>query len=86
MWIALYLVPAIAVAIASWYVSKRFASFDPPSAAVRVLAAVAAGALWPLVLIGVAQLQLVRVIARRIRATSKASTPSAQTADVQTYH
>lgn len=79
MWIALYLVPAIAVAIASWYVSRRFESFDPPNEVVRALAIVAAGALWPIVLLGLAQLQLVRYVARRIRATSTASTPDVTT-------
>ncbi len=66
MWIALYLVPAIAVAVAAWYVSKRFASFDPPNEVVRAVAVVAAGTLWPIVLLGLAQLQLVRYVARRI--------------------
>ena len=67
MWIALYLAVAIVVAAVTWHVSHRFQALDAPSEAVRAAAALVAGALWPLVVVGVIQLQVLRYIARKLR-------------------
>ena len=67
MWIALYLVVAIVVAAVTWHVSHRFQSLDAPSEAVRAAAALVAGALWPVVVLGVVQLQALRYVARKLR-------------------
>lgn len=69
MWTALYLALAVLAAGVTWHVSYRFQSLDAPSEAVRAAAALVAGALWPVVVLGVLQVQMVRYIARRLRAT-----------------
>ncbi|WP_328362275.1 hypothetical protein OG976_11950 [Mycobacterium sp. NBC_00419] len=69
MWIALYLVAAILVAAIAWHVSYHFQSLDAPSDAVRAAAALVAGALWPVIVVGVVQLQALRYLVRRLRAT-----------------
>ncbi|BBZ78248.1 hypothetical protein MANY_35850 [Mycolicibacterium anyangense] len=85
MWIALYLVPAIGVAIATWCVSTRFDSFDPPNEVVRAIAAGIAGALWPLVLVGLGQLQAIRFTAHRFRTAGKAPQWSDLPAELHTH-
>ncbi|MGY4708038.1 hypothetical protein ACXDF8_00450 [Mycolicibacterium sp. CBM1] len=67
MWIDLYVAAAIVVAGAAWLVSRQYLSYDPPSDVVRAFAAVLAGALWPLVIVGLGQVLAVRYIARRLR-------------------
>ncbi|WP_167096804.1 hypothetical protein [Mycobacterium sp. DL592] len=67
MWIALYLAVAIVAAAVTWHASHRFQSLDAPSEAVRAAAALVAGALWPVVVVGVLQLQALRYVARRLR-------------------
>ena len=67
MWFDLYLLSAIIAAVAAWLVSPHFQSYDPPGDVVRGFCAVVAGALWPVILVGVAQVFVVRSIARRVR-------------------
>lgn len=67
MWIDLYAVIATSIAVAAWLVSQRLQSYDPPSDVVRGFWSIIAGALWPLVIVGVAQALLVRYVARRLR-------------------
>ena len=67
MWIALYLAVGIVAAGITWHVSHRFQSLDAPSEAVRAAAALLAGALWPIVVVGVVQLQALRYVARKLR-------------------
>ena len=72
MWIDLYGVAALLVAVAVWLVSPHFQSADPPTDAMRGLWSAAAGALWPAVLIGAAQIFAVRYVARRLSPTYSA--------------
>jgi hypothetical protein len=67
MWFELYLAMAVLVSVAAWLFSPPFQSFDPPGDNVRALWSVAAGALWPLVLIGAAQIFAVHYVVRRLR-------------------
>ena len=67
MWIDLYLVTAGIVAFGSWLVTDHLQSIDPPSDIVRGFWALLAGAMWPVVLTGVAQLFAVRYVAQRLR-------------------
>lgn len=67
MWIDVYVVAAVLVAVATWLVSPHFQSFDPPGDIARGFWSAAAGALWPVVLVGAAQVYAVRYIARRLR-------------------
>jgi hypothetical protein len=67
MWIDAYLVAALLVAVAAWVVSPHFQSYDPPGEITRGLWSAAAGALWPLVVVGAAQVFAVRYVARRLR-------------------
>jgi hypothetical protein len=69
MWIDLYVVAALLVAVAAWLVSPHFQSVDPPGDIARGFWSAAAGALWPLVLVGAAQVYAVRYVARRLRPT-----------------
>ncbi|SBS74408.1 conserved hypothetical protein [uncultured Mycobacterium sp.] len=69
MWIDLYLVGALVVGVAAWLVTPHFQSDDPPGDVARGFWSAAAGALWPLVLIGIAQVYAVRYIARQLRPT-----------------
>jgi hypothetical protein len=72
MWIDLYVVAALLVAVATWLVSPYFQSIDPPGDIARGFWSAAAGALWPLVLVGVAQVYAVRYVARRLSPTYSA--------------
>jgi hypothetical protein len=69
MWIDLYVVAAVLVAVACWLGSPRCQSYDPPSEIERGFWSAAAGALWPLVLVGAAQIYAVHCIMRRVRPT-----------------
>jgi hypothetical protein len=69
MWIDLYLVSAVVVAVAAWMVSQHFQSYDPPADVTRAFWSAAAGALWPLVLVGAAQVYAIGYLARQLRPT-----------------
>jgi hypothetical protein len=66
MWITLYVAPAVVLAAAAWLMSQRVQSCEPVSDVARGFWAIVAGALWPVVLLGVAQLLAVRFVARRM--------------------
>ncbi len=67
MWMNLYAVSAVIVAVVTWLVSPRFQSSDPPSDAVRGFWSVVAGALWPAIVVGSVQLVAVRYVVQRLR-------------------
>ncbi|WP_319429290.1 hypothetical protein [Mycobacterium sp. RTGN5] len=72
MWMDMYVVAALLVAVAVWLVSPHFQSYDPPGDIARGFLSAAAGALWPFVVIGAAQIFAVRYVARRLRPTHSA--------------
>jgi hypothetical protein len=89
MWIDLYLVAALIVGVTAWLVTPHFQSYDPPGDVARGFWSAAAGALWPLVLVGTAQVFAVRYIARRLSPTHSADlnlTPSAALRGVSLRH
>ncbi|AKK29866.1 hypothetical protein [Mycobacterium sp. EPa45] len=61
----LYVVSAVIATVGVWLVSPRFQSYDPPGDLARGFWSVVAGALWPLILVGAAQVVAVRYLARR---------------------
>lgn len=67
MWITAYLITAVAVAFLTWHMSYHLQSFDGPSDEARVFWAIVAGAIWPVILLGLAQMLAIRVITRRLR-------------------
>jgi len=67
MWIDLYVLTALLAAVAVWLVTPHFQSDDPPGDIARGFWSAAAGALWPLVLVGALQIYAVRLIVRRLR-------------------
>jgi hypothetical protein len=69
MWVDVYVVTAVIVAVAVWLLSPHVQSTDPPGDITRGVWSAVAGALWPLTLVGVGQIYIVRLIARRIRPT-----------------
>jgi hypothetical protein len=80
MWMDLYVVIALLFAVAIWLISPHFQSSDAPGDLARGFFSAAAGALWPLVLVGTAQVLAVRYVARRLSPTYSADlnlTPSA---------
>jgi hypothetical protein len=66
MWIDLYILAAVVVAVTAWLVAPRFQSYDAPGDLARGFWSAAAGALWPLILVGAAQVYAVRYVARRL--------------------
>ena len=68
MWLNLYLVSAVIAAVGAWLISPHFQSYDPPSDIVRGVCSAVAGALWPVIVVGAAQIMAVRYIARRLSA------------------
>ena len=67
MWIDLYVAIALIGAVAAWLISQRFQSYDPPNDIVRGVSALVAGALWPVMIVGGAQILAVRLVAQRLR-------------------
>jgi hypothetical protein len=66
MWFDLYLVSAVVAAVAACMIGPHFQSDDPGDIARGIWSAIA-GALWPLIVVGAAQILAVRYVARRLR-------------------
>ncbi|MCI4674293.1 hypothetical protein [Candidatus Mycolicibacterium alkanivorans] len=67
MWITLYLITAVVVAFLTWHMSHHLQSFDGPTDEARAFWSIVAGAIWPIVLVGVAQMLVVHLITARLR-------------------
>lgn len=65
MWVDVYVVTAVIVAVAVWLLSPHLQSSDPPDDVARGIWSAVAGALWPLTLVGAAQVYAVRYFAQR---------------------
>ena len=74
MWIALYLITAVAVAFLTWHMSHHLQSVDGPTDAARTFSAIVAGAIWPIVLVGALQVLAAHLVIRRLRPMSSAYT------------
>ncbi|BBY58187.1 hypothetical protein [Mycolicibacterium sarraceniae] len=83
MWIDLYVLAALSVAVAVWLISPRFQSYDPPGDIARGFWSAVAGALWPLLLVGAAQVYAVHYIVRRFRPAYSAKLDLAPRAALQ---
>ena len=67
MWITVYLITAVVVAFLTWHMSHYLQSFDGPTDAARGYLSIVAGAIWPVILVGVVQMLAIHLIARRLR-------------------
>lgn len=66
-WQVLYLCAALLVAAATIVVSDHLRAGEPPAASTRCAAALTAGVLWPVILVGLLQLGLVDRVVHRAR-------------------
>lgn len=69
-WQFLYACAAVLVAVAAFAVAGRMSAEEAPGLPTRCAAAVIAGALWPVVGIGLVQLGVVRRVSRPRQATT----------------
>ena len=63
----MYLITAVVVAFLTWHLSHYLQSFDGPADAARGFSSIVAGAIWPVILLGVVQLLVIHLITRRLR-------------------
>lgn len=66
-WGIAYVAVALLFAVASLVVADHLSSDEPPSLLTRGWVASVSGALWPVMLIGIAQLWLIRTLFTRTR-------------------
>lgn len=66
MWITLYLTTAVVVAFMTWHMSHHLQSFERPTDAARGAWSIVAGAIWPVILVGVVQMLAIHLITRRL--------------------
>jgi hypothetical protein len=66
-WGLAYLAVALLFGVAALVVADHLRSGEAPSAAVRGTAAVVAGALWPVMVVGLTQLLILRTVTDRLR-------------------
>ena len=67
MWITAYLTTAVVIAFLTWHMSHYLQSIDTPTDAARSCWAIVAGAIWPVILLGIAQMLAIHLIARHLR-------------------
>ena len=67
MWITVYLITAVVVAVLKWHLSHHVQSLEGPTDAARGFWAIVAGAGWPVILLGVAEMLVIHLITRRLR-------------------
>jgi len=70
MWAAVYLSGVAVVALGAWVFSDAVRTGEPISVVAQALWAVVAGILWPVVLLGLAQLLVLRVVVKRLKPAS----------------
>jgi predicted phage tail protein len=67
VWITVYLITAVVVAVLTWHLSHHVQSLEGPTDAARGFWAIVAGAGWPVILLGVAEMLVIHLITRRLR-------------------
>lgn len=67
MWITVYLITAVVVAFLTWHMSHYLQSVDSPTDTARAVWAIVAGAIWPVILVGLAQMLAIHLVTRRLR-------------------
>ena len=55
MWITAYLITAVVVAFLTWHMSHHIQSFERPTDTARGYWSIVAGAIWPVILLGLVQ-------------------------------
>ena len=66
-WFIVYVCAALLFAGASTVFADQYWTADPPQGSQRLALIVLAGALWPILAVGLAQLLVIEVVARHIR-------------------
>ena len=67
MWITVYLITAVVVAVLTWHLSHHLQSFERPTDAARGTWSIVAGAIWPVIVLGLVQMLTIHLITRRLR-------------------
>ena len=67
MWITVYLITAVVVAFLTWDMSHHLQSLERPTDAARGTWSIVAGAIWPVILLGIAQMLAIHLITRHLR-------------------
>ena len=67
MWITAYLITAVVVAFLTWHMSHHIQSFERPTDTARGYWSIVAGAIWPVILLGLVQMLAIHLITRRLR-------------------
>jgi hypothetical protein len=66
VWITLYLITAVVVAVLTWHMSHHLQSFEGPTDTARGFWAIVAGAIWPVILLGILQVLAIHLAIRRL--------------------
>lgn len=67
MWITVYLTTAVVVAFLTWHLSHYIESTERPTDGSRGLWSIVAGAIWPVILLSLAQMLAIHLLTRRLR-------------------
>ena len=67
MWITAYLITAVVAAFLTWHMSHHLQSFERPTDAARGTWSIVAGAIWPVIVLGLVQMLTIHLITRRLR-------------------
>jgi hypothetical protein len=67
VWITVYLITAVVVAFLTWDMSHHLQSLERPTDAARGAWSIVAGAIWPVIVLGLVQMLAIHVITRRLR-------------------
>jgi hypothetical protein len=71
MWWTVYLCGAILMSAAAWSMANRLADRDPVQSFTQISVALLVGAAWPLALLGLVQMLVVKVALDRMRANHR---------------
>jgi hypothetical protein len=67
VWITVYLTTAVVVAFLTWHMSHHLQSFERPTDTARGVWSIVAGAIWPVILLGLVQVLAIHLVTRRLR-------------------
>jgi hypothetical protein len=66
MWITVYLTTAVVVAFLTWHMSHHIQSFEGPTDTARGVWSIVAGAIGPVILLGLVQVLAIHLVTRRL--------------------
>ena len=67
MWITAYLITAVVAAFLTWHMSHHIQSFERPTDTARGTWSIVAGAIWPVIVLGLMQMLAIHLITRHMR-------------------